>query len=139
MRFQHQTRQAAAGVRTKGQRREEKPSETMRKKIIRRLHEILREEQDDVAVGTGSERKARWTQAAKGGQSVDGTATGNTANAIAAATSNATKVRILIILQIIGLNSSKTGCREKIQDLSRIQNPSSRFCLRRTRHCSPSA
>jgi len=69
----------------------------MWKKIICRFHEILGEEQDDVAIGMGYECKARWTQAAKGGQSADRTATGNTANAIAAAMSNAKKVRIVIL------------------------------------------
>ena len=97
MRFQHQTRQAAAGVRTKGWWQNENPAETLQKKIIRRFHEILGEEQDDVAVGTGYERKAHWIQAAKGGQSADKAATGNTANAVAAATLNATKVRIVVI------------------------------------------
>jgi hypothetical protein len=73
---------------------EEKPEETMRKKIIRRFHEILKGEQDDRAVGTGLERQFRWISA-KGGQvSVGIPAIGNTANAVAVATTHAVKVSI---------------------------------------------
>ena len=41
MRFQHQTRQAAAGVRTKDRRQNENPAETLRKKIIRRCYKKI--------------------------------------------------------------------------------------------------
>jgi len=91
--FMHQTRQAATCVRMKlGDITEEEPEETMRKKIICRFHEILKEEQDDCAVGTGLERRAHWISA-KGGQASDGIpAAGNTANAVAVATTHAAKV-----------------------------------------------
>lgn len=95
---QHQTRQAATGVRT--QRRAEQtkePKKTERQKLIRRMHEVLKESQSDVAVGTRCERKARWTTAAKGGQvdeDASAAASGNTANAIAAATTQAMKVSV---------------------------------------------
>ncbi|PPQ76654.1 hypothetical protein CVT25_015703 [Psilocybe cyanescens] len=69
--------------------------DTKRKLIIRRLHQVLKEAQDDVAIGTGFERKGRWQArvSAKGGQT--GTeelvANGNVANAIAAATTQSAK------------------------------------------------
>ena len=90
----HQTHQAATGVRTKGATWEERPAETERKQLIRRFHEVLKEAQsDDVAAGSGVEQKVRWTgQAAKGGQVMAQETSGNTANAIAAATSHAVKV-----------------------------------------------
>lgn len=96
MRFMHQTQQAASCVHTKlGDIAEEKPEETMCKKIIHHFHEILRGEQDDRAVGTGLERQFRWISA-KGGQvSVGIPATGNMANAVAVATAHALKVSII--------------------------------------------
>ena len=95
MRFMHQTQQASSCVRTKlGDIAEEKPEETMRKKIICRFHEILKGEQDDRAVGTGLERQYRGISA-KGGQVSDGIpAMGNMANAVAVATTHAVKVSI---------------------------------------------
>jgi hypothetical protein len=71
MRRQHQTRQAATGVRTRSDMTvtvTQDPKKTERQKIIRRFHEVLKESQNDVAVGTGIERKARWLVSAKGGQ-----------------------------------------------------------------------
>ncbi|KIJ95153.1 hypothetical protein K443DRAFT_338244 [Laccaria amethystina LaAM-08-1] len=93
MRFMHQTKQASSCVRTKlGDIAEEKPEETMLKKIIRRFHEILKGEQDDRAVGTGLERQFRRISAKGGGQvSVGIPAIGNTANAVAVATIHAVK------------------------------------------------
>jgi len=56
----------------------EKPEETTHKKIIRCFHKILKEEQDDCAIGTGLECWACWISA-KGGQASDGIpAAGNT-------------------------------------------------------------
>ena len=73
---------------------QEKPEETMHKKIICRFHEILKEGQDDCAVGTGLEHRKHWISA-KGGQvSSSIPATGNTANAVAVATTHAVKVNI---------------------------------------------
>ena len=57
-----------------------------------RIHEIVKEEQTDLAVGTGLERRARWISA-KGGQTSDSSPVArNTANAIATATTHAAKV-----------------------------------------------
>jgi len=91
--FMHQIRQAATCVRTKlGDITKEKPEETTCKKIICRFHKILKEEQDDCAIGTGLERQACWISV-KGGQGSDGIpAAGNTANAVAVATMHAAKV-----------------------------------------------
>lgn len=66
----------------------------MRKKIICRFHEILKEEQDDRAVGTGLKRRARWISAKGGQASESNPATGNTANAVAVATTHAAKVNV---------------------------------------------
>ncbi len=100
MRGAHQTRQAATGVRTQHtqMRNAAKTPETIRKQLIRRFHEILREGQEEVAVGTGCERKARWVSA-KGGQASGivsrdepGNLTGNSFNAVAVATTATAKV-----------------------------------------------
>ncbi|KII84575.1 hypothetical protein PLICRDRAFT_167537 [Plicaturopsis crispa FD-325 SS-3] len=97
MRRRHQTRQAALGVRTKGKDEPnhsgsgEKPEVSMRRQIIRQFHAVIREQQN-VAVGTGVEREARWRAPAPGGrdgtvngQSSASAASGNAANAAAAA------------------------------------------------------
>ena len=89
MRRKHQTKQAATGVRTT----KSKPtSGTLRGRIIREFHQALKEAQDEQAVGTGIERKARWRQPAPGGRDgiIDGAhapdlAAGNSANAAATA------------------------------------------------------
>lgn len=59
MRRQHQTKQAATGVRTKKFKADSSQETTMRGKIIRELHETLKEAQDDVAIGTGADRGRR--------------------------------------------------------------------------------
>jgi hypothetical protein len=61
MRRQHQTKQAATGVRTKKFKADSSHETTMRGKIIREFHEMLKEAQDDVAIGTGADRGRRWT------------------------------------------------------------------------------
>lgn len=101
MRKAHETRQAKKGVRTMHDDPTSRANlkDTKRKLIIRRLHQVLKEAQDDVAIGTGFERKGRWQArvSAKGGQT--GTeelvANGNVANAIAAATTQSAKVLAL--------------------------------------------
>ncbi len=100
MRVEHQTKQAATGIRTHYTQivDPEKKPETIRRQLIRRFHEILKEEQGDIAPGTGSERRARHISA-KGGQTKEFVAsdaahevTGNALNAITAATLAADKV-----------------------------------------------
>ena len=95
MRFQHQTEQAAKGIRLKGS--SDKPADgekeiSIRRQLIRKFHEVLRQQQER-GVGTGCDRAARWLDAAAepGGQ-VSDKATGNSANAALAATAVATRV-----------------------------------------------
>ena len=68
--------------------------ETERKKVIRQLHEVLKEEQDNVPVGTSYEQRAQWISAKTGqvAKSEVREASGNTANVISVATSHAAKV-----------------------------------------------
>jgi len=62
MRRQHQTKQAATGVRTRKFKADSSQSETtMHGKIIHKLHEMLKEAQDDIGIGTGADRGQRWT------------------------------------------------------------------------------
>ncbi|KAJ6548850.1 hypothetical protein B0H19DRAFT_1074654 [Mycena capillaripes] len=88
LRKQHQTRQAANSARVKSSKSDEEgsstpPVEFMRRQILRRYHELLKEDQSK-AVGTAVERQARWSTEPK-------PTAGNTANAAAAATAVATK------------------------------------------------
>lgn len=102
MRRDHQTYQAAHGVRTKQSPTDDetKITMTLRRQIIRELHQALKESQDDKAVGTGSERAARWQDNhALGGRdgqvngvSAPDIASGNAANAALAATAVTKKV-----------------------------------------------
>jgi hypothetical protein len=102
MRRQHQTHHAATGVRTKGAG--EKPlldaqkDISLRRQIIRRFHEVLKEEQDH-APCTGSDRKIHWRAPAPGARDgqVDGETaptleSGNSANAALSAQAVAKKV-----------------------------------------------
>jgi hypothetical protein len=97
MRRKHQTQQAALGVRTKSET-VDKPEISMRQQLIRRFHEVLKEQQDH-AIGTGCERAARWRAPAPGGREgqIDGLSapalpSGNSANAAVAASAIAKKV-----------------------------------------------
>ncbi|KAM6495644.1 hypothetical protein JOM56_008350 [Amanita muscaria] len=85
MRCQHQTPQAALGIRTRTTPKLAEDSITSVKHgIISRMHEVLKE-QEERAIGTGHERAARWTQS--------GTQlTGNAANAAATAAVAAQRV-----------------------------------------------
>jgi hypothetical protein len=86
MRLRHQTVQAAKGARLRGRGEVEK-NISIRRQLIRKFHEILKERQEQ-GVGTGHERAARW-QATKPDQQVSG----NSANAALAASSLANAVR----------------------------------------------
>lgn len=99
LRRQHQTRQAEDGIRTRGEATKEKPEVSMRRQLIREFHAVLKEEQD-LAVGTGCERNARWRASAPGGRLGEAagalaaqSANGNSANAAAAAAAIAKQVR----------------------------------------------
>lgn len=83
MRRKHQTKQAASGVRTK---KTKVSGDTLRGQIIRQFYEALKEAQDERAAGTGMERDARWRGEAP--------ATGNAANAAAAAATVSRKVSL---------------------------------------------
>jgi hypothetical protein len=84
MRRRHQTRQAALGVHTRKSKSTD-PDITLKQNIVRSMREVLKE-QDDRAVGTGCECSARWGTS---------DATGNSANAAAAAVTLAKKVWIV--------------------------------------------
>lgn len=58
---------------------------SIRREIIREMHQTLREEQSSRAVGTGLERQTRW-----GATTAGAATTGNTANAASAAGQRAT-------------------------------------------------
>lgn len=127
MRRAHQTYQAAHGIRTKQSPDETdettKKKVTLRRRIIRKFHEALRESQDEQAVGTGKERSARWqANHAPGGRDgkIDGTAapelvSGNSANAALAASAVAKKVwlRIFYIYSISNNNVAQAATRRK--------------------------
>lgn len=86
MRYSHQTKQAANGVRTKQHQESDEDQadtkgKTVRWQLIRQFNEALKESQDDQAVGTGYERSARW----HAGDGKETSSTGNSANAAAAA------------------------------------------------------
>ncbi|KAI1783947.1 hypothetical protein LXA43DRAFT_902571 [Ganoderma leucocontextum] len=95
LRRAHQTRQAARGVRTRGQPEEcdapegsEADATRTRQKLLAKLREILKSKLgDDVAVGTGLERAARWIR----GSTVEDDSGGNVANAAQAAKTRASK------------------------------------------------
>ena len=102
MRRQHQTKQAVTGMQTKKFKEDSGHETTMRGKFIHKLHETLKEAQDNVAIGTGADRRGHWTDnraPAPGGHEgiVDGVAApevsaGNAANAALAAAAVAKRV-----------------------------------------------
>jgi hypothetical protein len=60
----HQTRSADKGVHTRhsrGEMEDQKKNKTLLRRIIHQFHEALKEAQDNLAIGTGYERSARWT------------------------------------------------------------------------------
>jgi hypothetical protein len=107
MRRQHQTKQAAIGVRTKKFKANSSDTTTIRGKIISELHEMLKEAQDDVAIGTGADRGRRWTDnrvPAPGGRDglIKGVAApeisaGNATNAALAAAAAAKRVPLFTL------------------------------------------
>ena len=96
LRFQHQTRQAEDGIRTRSEATTEKEEVSIRRQLIHEFHAVLKEEQD-LAVGTGCERNAQWRAPAPGGRLGEAAgalaaANGNSANAAAAAATIAKQV-----------------------------------------------
>jgi hypothetical protein len=101
----HETKYAAAGVRTQMHQHDaaqaaeasnttETSRASLRHKIIRQMNAVLREQQEQ-GVGTGLERQARWKSSAPGGRSGEEASalSGNAANAELAAGQRATTVR----------------------------------------------
>jgi hypothetical protein len=99
LRFLHQTKQAATGVRigsnTNETAFEKKKLLTDRQKILREFNQILKQ-QEDRGVGTGLDRKVRWqngtTQPDAAASAKVKTINGNSANAELAAKATASKV-----------------------------------------------
>jgi len=104
LRRQHQTKQAEDGVCMRGEATTEMPEVSLRRQLIREFHTVLKEEQE-LAIGTGCERNARWRAPAPGGrlQKVNGApasqlANGNSANAVASATMLAKQVEYHFVI-----------------------------------------
>ena len=84
----HQTQHAAEGVRTRDSADINRPSESIRCKLIREMNALIRQDQIR-APGTGQDRKLRWQTPAQGGTSTISPGhqqsalalTGNSANA----------------------------------------------------------
>ncbi|KAL6306598.1 hypothetical protein BKA93DRAFT_885233 [Sparassis latifolia] len=97
LRRSHQTKQAASGVRTRGQT--DDAGQSPRRLLLRQFQDIIKQEQER-GVGSGLERAARWKNPGISGSSEDtSTSTaadreksGNAANAAAVATSQAKKL-----------------------------------------------
>jgi hypothetical protein len=99
LRFAHQTKQAASGVRkAAGRQQSEKQKKLTEKQVLVRQLEAIVKEQEEIGPGTGVERAICWTgrNPAAGGRggNMSGEvaaipAAGNAANAAAAATASA--------------------------------------------------
>lgn len=106
-RLQHQTRQAAVGVRTKvGEQPQDNKEVSLRRQLIHHFHEVLKQEQDH-GLCTGSNRDIHWHAPAPGGRDgqVDGVAApaldnGNSANAASAAASATSKVNLYAFIYL---------------------------------------
>ena len=98
-RLQHQTQHAALGVRTKlGGAKEETSELSIRRQLIRRFHEVLKQEQNRGEC-TGVNRDIHWRAPAPGGRNgqIAGIgapvlANGNSANAAQSASAAASRV-----------------------------------------------
>ncbi|KAL0572455.1 Methionine--tRNA ligase, mitochondrial [Marasmius crinis-equi] len=84
LRKEHQTEQAATGIRTARERQEPSSVAKRRFELLKEMNEILKDSEQR-GVGTGLERSVRWTQAFKGAKG------GNAGNAAAVARATATK------------------------------------------------
>lgn len=101
-RLNHQTRQAANGVRVKkGPSNSKSPQEiSARRQLIRGFHQVLKEEEQERGICTGSNRNLHWSRTpAAGGRDgeINGAAAlapsnGNSLNAVVVATAVANKV-----------------------------------------------
>jgi hypothetical protein len=96
LRFSHQTKQAATGIRTTTQAPAlEGPTKlTERQRVLQRFSKILKQ-QEEKGIGTGLERAARWARVnvSTVTSDVGVSGSGNSANAAAVAKAVATKVR----------------------------------------------
>lgn len=93
LRHSHQTRHAAEGVRTRDAAKSNRPSESVRCKLIREMNTLLREDQVR-ATGTGQDRKLRWQTSAQGTAHLGPVlvSAGNSANAATVAALKSEKV-----------------------------------------------
>lgn len=97
LRRSHQTRYAAEGVRTRDAPGANIPEESVRRRLIRELNALLRQE-GSRAIGTGQDRKLRWLTVAQEGtgptpeSSSAPAPTGNSANAAVVAQLRTKKV-----------------------------------------------
>lgn len=86
LRRSHQTQYAAEGIRTRDVAEASRPEESIRRKLVRELNALLRQEESR-APGTGQDRKLRWIEPVQAGTSIAPesqpmpTPTGNSANA----------------------------------------------------------
>ncbi|OCH92999.1 hypothetical protein OBBRIDRAFT_863358 [Obba rivulosa] len=87
IRTQHQTLQAAKGVRTRVAQTSQSADGSIRQHLMRQFHEVLRVQQDQ-ALGTGRERQARWCESESTGGAQD-KRTGNALNAAQTAAATA--------------------------------------------------
>ena len=101
LRREHQTKQAESGTRTSNKTPNKSTPSSEKQAILRGFNEAIKQ-REEIGVGTGVGRMARWRNPAPGGRDgkVDGEVSspamaGNSANAAAAATSAAKKVSIL--------------------------------------------
>ena len=98
LRRSHQTQHATEGVRTRDAAETNRPSESVRCKLIREMNALLRQDQNR-APGTGQDRKLRWetpaqgkTGSAPGHLQPTPVPTGNSANAATVAVLRVRKV-----------------------------------------------
>ncbi|THH21626.1 hypothetical protein EUX98_g8318 [Antrodiella citrinella] len=90
LRREHQTRHAESSARTRSSDDSANGKLTARRELIHKLHAVLKEHQDTAAT-TGAGRGLRWIKSAAGGQESGTTlTTGNSGNAVLAATDSAT-------------------------------------------------
>jgi hypothetical protein len=108
-RKQHQTRQAAKSARVKYSESKDEsstaPVESTRRQILRKYHELLKEDQSK-AVGTAVERQARWSTDPKH-------KAGNAANAAAVASAVATKVSPISLSLLYVTRTEQAATRRK--------------------------
>jgi hypothetical protein len=117
LRRQHQTRQAATSIRTKttsGSHQVQKQAPTERQLLLRRLNEVIKEQQEK-GTGTGAERGLRWR--------ADAPAAGNAANAAEAAETRHKKVWFHLPCSAVAhATSYLVGTDKAVQCLQKVRS-----------------